>query len=263
VDERTRRRYRDWTEGYVAIEVSHVGQNVYPQATVLALGTTVVGAFRDERVAELLHSDRAGRWRSCRSGGSQAVEQTVRRSGGWRGRPGRHGEFASTFGRGDAMSEVAETGCCPRFDPSKWEGKELTWQDKLFVRDRVRSVFHIPLNFGGVMKRTMQAIEAADALDPDQLVLSDENSLWGADVYIAVAKDVPGARMERLSGKYLVRTFEGPYSKAGVWAKDVTTHLANRGEQAKKLYFWYTTCPRCAKAYGKNYVAVVAERASA
>jgi hypothetical protein len=158
---------------------------------------------------------------------------------------------------------MAETGCCPRFDPTKWDDKEFTWHDRPFVRDRVRSVFHIPMNFGGVMKRNMQAIEAAEAMDPDQLVLSDENSLWGADVYIAVAKDVPGARMERLSGTYLVKVFEGPYSKAGGWANDVTTHLADRGQRAKKLYFWYTTCPRCAKAYGKNYVAVVAEPAPA
>jgi hypothetical protein len=27
----------------------------------------------------------------------------------------------------------------------------------------------------------------------------------------------------------------------------------------KKLYFSYTTCPACAKAYGKNYVVLFAQ----
>ena len=61
VDERTRARYRDRTERYVAIEVGHVGQNVYLQATALGLGTTMVGAFQDDSVAAVLHLDRAER----------------------------------------------------------------------------------------------------------------------------------------------------------------------------------------------------------
>jgi hypothetical protein len=27
----------------------------------------------------------------------------------------------------------------------------------------------------------------------------------------------------------------------------------------KKEYMWYTTCPKCAKKYGKNYVVVVGQ----
>jgi hypothetical protein len=157
------------------------------------------------------------------------------------------------------MNETAETGCCPRFDPAPWDGKEVTWQNKLFIRDRVRSLVHIPLNFGRVMKKNMQAIEAVDALDPNQVMLSDENSLWGADVYIAVSKEVPGARMERISGTFFTKVFEGPYSRIRSWAKSMSVLLEEKGRPLKKLYFWYTTCPRCAKAYGKNYVVLVAE----
>jgi hypothetical protein len=109
------------------------------------------------------------------------------------------------------------------------------------------------------MKRNMQAIEAVDALDPDHVLLSDENSLWGADVYIAVSKDVPGARMERISGNFFTKVFEGPYSHAGRWAKSMKALLAERNRSLKKLYFWYTTCPKCAKAHGENYVVLVAE----
>lgn len=27
----------------------------------------------------------------------------------------------------------------------------------------------------------------------------------------------------------------------------------------KEVYMWYTTCPKCAKKYGKNYVVVIGE----
>jgi hypothetical protein len=171
--------------------------------------------------------------------------------------------MANETSKENAMNQKVNTGCCPPFNPVPWDEKEISWQDKLFVRDRVRSLFHIPLDFGRVMRKNMQIIETAGALDPDHVLLSDENSLWGADVYIAVSKVVPGARMERISGTYFTKAFEGPYSKVRKWTKEMTTLLEARGRPPKKLYFWYTTCPKCAKAYGKNYVVLVAEHTTA
>jgi len=73
--------------------------------------------------------------------------------------------------------------CCPRFDPEPWDEKLLAWNEKMFVKDRVTSFLHIPLNYGVVMTRNIKAIEAAGAAPRPRLILADENSLWGADVY--------------------------------------------------------------------------------
>lgn len=54
VFERTTRRYGTRGERYVHIEVGHAAQNTCLMATVLGLGTTVVGAFDDRAVAEAL-----------------------------------------------------------------------------------------------------------------------------------------------------------------------------------------------------------------
>jgi len=35
--------------------------------------------------------------------------------------------------------------------------------------------------------------------------------------------------------------------------------VKSKGNEARKIYFFYTTCPRCAKFYGKNYTVLVAE----
>jgi hypothetical protein len=129
----------------------------------------------------------------------------------------------------------------------------------LFLKDRVTSFFHIPLNFGKVMARDMDAIAAAGALAKQPLMLCDESSLWGSDVYIAVAKPVPGRQMQKISGTFLTKVFCGPFSKMGVWAKEMKKFVESRGKQCKKLYFWYTMCPACAKHYGQNYVVLVAQ----
>ncbi len=157
------------------------------------------------------------------------------------------------------MTDTAGTGCCPRFDPAPWDEQEVEFDDRLFVRDRVRCLFHIPLNFGRVMQRNMTRIVEADAAVPDGFTLTDDNSLWGADVYLAVTKEVPGLRHERLSGTFFCKAFEGPYSKVHEWHQQMIGVLKRSGRTGRKLYSWYTTCPRCAKAYGKNPVVILAQ----
>lgn len=156
------------------------------------------------------------------------------------------------------MSADNEAECCPRFDPELWDGKEFVWRDKRFVKDRVTSFFHIPLNFGAVMKRSIGAIEAAGARAETRMILADENSLWGADVYIEATKDVAGAEMAGISGTFLCKVFEGPYRNVRKWMAEMNHLVQGRGKELQKLYVFYTTCPKCARKYGKNYVAMLA-----
>ena len=149
--------------------------------------------------------------------------------------------------------------CCPRFNPEPWDEQEITWQDKRFVQDHVTSFFHIPLNFGAVMTRNDKLIGAADARTETRIILADENSLWGADVYIEVSRDIANAGMTTLSGTFLSKVFEGPYRNMREWIEEMQAYVAAEGKHASKLYFYYTTCPKCAKEYGENYVVILAQ----
>lgn len=153
-----------------------------------------------------------------------------------------------------------KTSCiCELIDPGKWDDKEITWKDKLFVKDHVTSVFHVPLNYGAKMDENMERITAAGAELKPPLVLTDERSSWGADIYIAVTKDVPGAQMVKLSGTFLTKVFEGPYNRAGDWAEEMKRFVTGKGRTPGKIYCFYTACPKCAKEFGKNYVVLLAQ----
>jgi hypothetical protein len=154
---------------------------------------------------------------------------------------------------------IKSTGCCDPFNPEPWQDKEITWQDKIFVKDHVTSLFHIPLNMGKKIVKNLNLIEKANAKASYQLMLTDEKSIWGSDIYIDVSKEVPGAQMAKISGTFLTKVFEGPYQNAGKWAQEMQEYVKSKGKEIKKLYFSYTTCPKCAKAYGKNYVILFAQ----
>ncbi len=152
---------------------------------------------------------------------------------------------------------MEESICCPEFDPALWDEKVHTWENKRFIQDRVFSVFYIPLNFGSVMKRLDAKIRKAGATVPDWLGLSDHTSKWNIDVYLAVDKEVPGARNVTLSGEFLTKVYEGPFKDTGKWCEDFKTFAQSQNKTIEKWFMWYTTCPKCAKKYGKNYVVIV------
>lgn len=151
------------------------------------------------------------------------------------------------------------TQCCPKFNPELWDNKIITWNNKKFIKDKVFTLFHMPINFGSVMKRITEKVEKNKVNIPGYLCLSDHTSKWNMDVYLAVDKEVRDAENITLSGKYLSKVYEGNFKDTGKWSEDFKNFAKEKGFNIKKWYMWYTTCPKCAKKYGKNYVVIIAQ----
>jgi hypothetical protein len=154
---------------------------------------------------------------------------------------------------------INTTGCCPKFNPEGWDGQELHFRDKTFVRAETSSAMHIPLNMGSVFARVGKHMEDAGDLDTDNMIiLSRDLSAWKAEHLFASDTDIPEEKMTTLSGDFVTKVFEGPYRDAKNWYDEMKVLAGRKGEPGE-VYFFYTTCPKCAKAYGKNYVVGVAE----
>jgi len=159
------------------------------------------------------------------------------------------------------MTSDSETGptCCPEFDPKPWDDQLFEWKNKKFIKDSVFTLFYMPVNFGKVMIRLNKVVANAEAEIPDWLGLSDHTSKWNMDIYLAVDKVISGAENVTLSGRFFSKVYEGHFRDTGKWCNDFDNILKSKGFKKIKLYMWYTTCPKCAKKYGKNYVAILAQ----
>lgn len=154
---------------------------------------------------------------------------------------------------------INTTGCCPKFNPDGWDGQTLHFDRKPFLRATTKSALHIPINMGKVFARVQRKIEAQGGFDPNNtLVLSRDLSPWEAEHLFAVSKPIAGEDLVHLSGDYITKVFEGPYRKAKDWHGVMQALVLEQGAQAGEIYFFFTTCPKCAKAYDKNYVVGVA-----
>jgi hypothetical protein len=108
--------------------------------------------------------------------------------------------------------------------------------------------------------RNMDRIAKAEAFTPNvPVVLSDHTSRWNIDLYIEVSKEIPNAEHARLSGSFLAKVFEGPFKNTSQWCSQMAEWVRSKGKTIKRHLMYYTTCPKCAKHYGKNYVVILAE----
>lgn len=156
-----------------------------------------------------------------------------------------------------------KTECCLKFDPKPWDNKTHKWKDKLFIKETLPQFFHMPLPWmiGKMITRMWKKAQDAKA-DPDLkdfMWLTYDPSPWKSEHYIYVTKEVPDAENVKISGTFISKVFDGPYNSAPKWIKEMDVFLEKQGKKAKKYYFYFTTCPKCAKKYGHNYVVVFGE----
>lgn len=157
-------------------------------------------------------------------------------------------------------SAKSETGCCTLIDPKDWDGLELRFDEKLFVRAHTHAVFHVPIDMGRVFSRVQEHLEAAGAFDPKGfLVLSRDLGAWTSEHYFAATQDVPGEEMVRLTGTFVTKVFDGPFPEAKHWHEELQALSAARGMSGGAVFFFYTLCPKCGEHYGHNYVVGFAQ----
>lgn len=151
--------------------------------------------------------------------------------------------------------------CCKEFNTKYWDEKVSVWKDKLFLKDEVKQLFHMPLNIGPVITRMWQQVEQAKAAPADDefLLLFYDPSPWKSEGYMTVTKDIPGANVVKINGTFFSKVFDGPYNAVPNWIKEMDELLAKRGKKALKYYFHYAYCPKCAKKYGHNYCIAFAQ----
>lgn len=151
--------------------------------------------------------------------------------------------------------------CLDALDMPKWDNKVHEWHDKLFIKDSVRQIFHIPINIGSVISRMSDKVEAARAMVPDKefLILAYDPSPWKSELYMTVSKEVPGAEMAKLSGTFVSKIFDGPYNAIPKWIPEIDSLVKQKGfDKVIRYYFHYAMCPGCAKKHGHNYVVAFA-----
>ncbi len=151
------------------------------------------------------------------------------------------------------------TGCCPVFNPDGWDTSEFSFSGLRFISVPTRSILHIPLDMGHVMKKTQKAIDEARAAATDRyLMLSEELSPWKARHYILVSGEIPGYHSTTIEGIWYASVFDGPYRLMGTWMDEVKTRVKKRGSTASRFLAFYTTCPRCSQEYHHSYVVLFA-----
>jgi hypothetical protein len=159
------------------------------------------------------------------------------------------------------MTETNE--CCLQFDPQPWDKATHEWKDKPFITETIPQFLHMPLPW--MYTRTLVRMwEKAKSLGiatdvKDFLLLAHDPSPWKSELYLAVTHETPGADVVKMTGTYISRVFDGPYSGVPKYITEMEGYLKSLEKKSKKHYFYFPTCPKCAKKFGHNYIVAVSK----
>jgi hypothetical protein len=153
--------------------------------------------------------------------------------------------------------------CCPKFQPERWDKKELKWDNKLFVKDSMITFFHVPLpgvvsKKIGKMSALIEAQNKYDANKADTLVLFRDPSPFKSEIYISTIGEVGGANNVKISGNFIACVYDGGYNMVPKFIKETETYLKSIGKKAMDYYIHYAYCPACTKKFGANYMVFFA-----
>ena len=156
-----------------------------------------------------------------------------------------------------------EKECCPLFDLKSWEKKKrVVWKNKLFIKDSMRTIFHMP--FPWIIKKKITNLckigeEHKVIPKKDWLMLFKDPSAFKSNLYLTVSKPIKQAHTIKISGKFEARVFDGPYKDVPKFMKQMNSELKSKNLVAKQYYVHYAYCPGCAKKYGHNYMILFAQ----
>ena len=140
-----------------------------------------------------------------------------------------------------------------KFNAALWDENIFEWKRKNLSKTRYLQFF-TPEIFGSVLKKPDKQIRNKNAVIPDNTGISDHTLKLNMDIYIAVDKEIPGGQNTTMSGTFVSKfTKDHPViPKSGT---KISLRVAKlRDIKTDKIFMWFTTCPKCAKKYGKNYV---------
>ncbi|HQI74796.1 MAG TPA: hypothetical protein PLY37_02995 [Candidatus Pacearchaeota archaeon] len=161
------------------------------------------------------------------------------------------------------MEQKQEEICCPQFDPTGWDNKTYHWQEKIFIKKSIPQFMHMPFPpmVGKTIMSLWEAAQKSGAVNglQDYLLLNHDPSPWVGEFYLAVNKEIAGMENVKISGDFISKVYDGGYNEIPKFIKEMDSYLATQNKKAKDYYFYYTTCPKCAKKWGHNYIVVFAQ----
>ena len=119
-----------------------------------------------------------------------------------------------------------------------------------------RVFLSLPLNFDRVMVRDMTMIQAAGAF-ADTPIFVQRKFAVGL-IFISPSPKISRRPTWSDPGTFMTKVFEGPY-RIPRWIKEIKRFVRTKGRQVKKLYMFYTTCPKSRISTGKIISVLVAE----
>lgn len=145
---------------------------------------------------------------------------------------------------------------CPRLVREEWDRQTHPWDKKPFYALPYRSFFGWPLNLARQTAAAVDLLSKRGLLDSVPINFAVNEQARGGTLLIAIKRHVKDLETRAISGQFMSFFFEGKYPERPHWIRQVYRYGRANHLNFQELYFWYATCPTCAKKQGYAQVVI-------
>lgn len=160
--------------------------------------------------------------------------------------------------KSSGKKKTKKKGCnCPSVDVKKYDNETITWKDRYFYITPQPCFFHEPINFAVRIENAFTYIQDKGLkFNEKKHMIVQKDGMFRGKLMLGVSK--PGKKVKgvhKLNKKFIAKSHVGSYKELGNTVRNLFKQAYKKGKILKGIYFWYTTCPECAK--GDQHKVVV------
>ncbi len=145
---------------------------------------------------------------------------------------------------------------CPRLVREEWDRQIHQWDKKPFYALPYRSFFGWPTNLARQTAAAVDLLSRRGLLESIPINFAVNEQSFGGTLLISINRNVKDLETRAISGKFMSFFFEGKYTQRTDWIRQVYRYGRANNLNFHELYFWYATCPTCAKKQGYAQVVI-------
>jgi hypothetical protein len=157
---------------------------------------------------------------------------------------------------------AGRTTCsCPDVNDQDWHLQDRDWSGKFFYFEYVQHLFYMPLQLDKVIQNMKLDIarKGYQPVNPDQ-ILYLPGSFQGRVLMEIQDPEQYDANVEKFeNARILSRVYKGPRNRIKNAVEELKAFTQDKTHLIpSKIYYWHTTCPKCAPTKGGDKTVLFA-----
>lgn len=150
---------------------------------------------------------------------------------------------------------MSNCACPTIFDKSVFDGKECSWDGRVFYSCFIPRVYHVPLFADFFFNRMIKKMDKKGIKQLSGYIYEKDVPWLGSLLLEIEDASINDPMIRRFEGSRVYSVFwDGPWNQIRPGLEQLRREAKVRGDRVKEVILWFASCPECLEEHGYRTV---------